>query len=332
MNDVGKKKVSIYEIIQAQLLQKLEDAILSGQKFQWVKPWRGAPYPCSYAKPQKPFSAPINRILLDTGEYLTFYQISKLHEQNPDIKIKKGAKTVCVYQHIPVFKMAEGELLRDENGEPIIETFRLRYTREFHISDVEGLKSHFTGEEYRHAETEQIAMAETLIRDYCVHYDITMNVLYGGGEAYCRRSENKITVPDRKQYPNIYEYYSTVFHELGHITAKHSLRENLKLSYAQEELVAEVTAGILCARLNLKDERSIGNSIAYLQNWYSRIQDANPKEIYFAVNEAQKAAELILDSSPEVKKKTEPEISMNEEEQVLLKEEKESFKRNKKVI
>ena len=70
-----KGKISVYEIIKAKLIEKMKVALESGEQFTWAKPWRGAPYPCNYDAPRQPFKAAINRLLLETGEYLTFWQI-----------------------------------------------------------------------------------------------------------------------------------------------------------------------------------------------------------------------------------------------------------------
>ena len=287
--------------MQAKLLLKLEEAMQSDEQFTWIKPWKGAPYPCSYNYPSKPFSSPINLLFLEAGEYLTYQQICN----HPGAKVRKGAKQEIVFQTFPVFeKDDDGNIVMDDNGEPVIERFQLKYTREYHISDIEGIKSHFVPEEYEHKKTNSMEMADLVIAAYAQTYGIDIKELYGTGQAY--NQGNRVVLPDRKQYKNVYEYYSTFFHELGHSTGKSLQREQLE--YAQEELVAELTASLLCATLGLENVEAFQNNLAYLQHWYGHIKSAHPKEIYHAVTAAKKAAEMILDSCPVVKQMLDPQI------------------------
>lgn len=295
-----KQKVSVYDVIQAQLLQKIEHAIKTGEKFYWVKPWEGgAPYPCSYDRPEKPFNAFVNIIFLEPGEYLTFSRIKELHECNPDVKIRKGAKQRNVYQSFPVFeKDKNGREILDDNNNKIIKGFQFRYVKEYHIDDIEGLESHFSHEEYAHTLTQEMDFADKLIDSYCNENNIEMVVKKGTDKAFFREiktngeSSYSIHIPDKTQFPNIYEYYSTVFHEMAHSTRSIINRE--KLSYAQEELVAEVAAATMCFQLHINDENTQQNSIAYLMSWSKKIREEKSTAIVAACNEAKKACDTIL--------------------------------------
>jgi len=305
------EKKTIYDIIQAKILLKLEEAIQSGEKFTWVKPWKGAPYPCSYSYPEKPFSSPVNLLFLDAGEYLTYQQIIKF----PNAKIKKGAKQDIVFQIFPVFQKDEhGEKILDDEGNPVIERFQMKYSREYHISNVEGIRSHFVPVDYEHTRTESMEMADLVIAAYSEAHHIEISELYGTGQAY--NQGRRVVLPERRQYPNIYEYYSTVFHELGHSTGKELKRQDL--SYAQEELVAEITASLLCSSLGLENEEAEQNNLAYLKHWYEQIKEASPKGIYFAVVAAKEAAELIMDTCPVVKQRLEPQILKLDEQDLSI--------------
>ena len=79
------KKVSIFDIIQAQLLQKIEQALDTGERFTWIKPWTHAPYACSYHTPNRPFSAAVNYFFLEPE------RIFELPEHLPDAKRKAGS-------------------------------------------------------------------------------------------------------------------------------------------------------------------------------------------------------------------------------------------------
>lgn len=314
-----EQKMNIYEIVQDQMLLKLKNAIEGGEKFEWIKPWTGTRYPCSYAKPEKPFGSPVNFLFLEPGEYLTWNQIIKLREENPAVKIKKGAKQAYVFQSYPIFRKDEnGKNITDETGEPVIESFRLRYSREFHISDVEGVKSHFVPTEHEHQQSEITQMADELIRTYCQKYGIEFLEIYGNGRAYTQG--NKIVVPSKVQYEELGEYYSTIFHEIGHSTKLVNKRE--KKSYAQEELVAELTAAFLCSSIGLSTGTTERNSIAYLQSWYGQIKETNARDLYFSIGEAKKASDLVLNGCPKIRKQLEPVIQKENMEKIKYEAEK----------
>ena len=94
------------------------------------------------------------------------------------------------------------------------------------------------------------------------------------------------------------------------------MAERTGLTYAKEELVAEISASFLCAATRLQDDRSMENNVAYLQDWYSRIRAGKPADLYFAANQAKKAANLILDASPRIKEKLRPQIEEPEERSI----------------
>lgn len=98
------------------------------------------------------------------------------------------------------------------------------------------------------------------------------------------------------------EYYSTFFHELAHSTGhKNRLarfdkeQEILKSreDYSKEELVAEVTAALLCHESEVDSQASIKNSAAYIRGWSKFIKD-NSAAFVSAVNQAYKARDFIL--------------------------------------
>ena len=78
-------------------------------------------------------------------------------------------------------------------------------------------------------------------------------------------------------------------------------------------MVAEVSASLTCASLNLIDEGKFKNNAAYLQSWMKQIEKEEARDIYFAVADAQKATDLILHSSPMIFKKLFPDTGIIDE-------------------
>jgi antirestriction protein ArdC len=108
-------------------------------------------------------------------------------------------------------------------------------------------------------------------------------------------------MPKPEQFLSSAEYYSTLFHELGHSTGaeKRLNRPSVvdakpfgSADYGREELVAEFTAAFLCGSTGVLPTL-VENSAAYIAGWKKAIKD-DPKCIVWAAGRAQKAADYIL--------------------------------------
>ena len=121
---------------------------------------------------------------------------------------------------------------------------------------------------------------------------------------YYSPHRDEIHVMRKEDFKTLSGYYATVTHEIAHSTgAEQRLnRECLtkgegfgSVSYAKEELVAEMTSMFLGQEYDLKfDESHYENHAAYLQNWVSVLKD-NPDELYKAAEQAEKAVTYIKD-------------------------------------
>lgn len=109
---------------------------------------------------------------------------------------------------------------------------------------------------------------------------------------------DSVHLPKREHFDGEDNYYSTLFHELGHATG-HPRRLNrgdewanyfATAGYAKEELVAEMTAAMLCAELGI--EQTLDNSAAYIQSWLKVLRN-NVRLVVVAAGAAQKAANWI---------------------------------------
>tara|TARA_R100000353_G_scaffold53194_3_gene42541 strand:+ start:30 stop:953 length:924 start_codon:yes stop_codon:yes gene_type:complete len=97
-------------------------------------------------------------------------------------------------------------------------------------------------------------------------------------------------------------YYSTILHELVHWTGHKSRIDRLDngskkcLSYAQEELVAELGSAILSNILQIAKKPSDQHA-KYLNGWIADIKD-KPKALFTAMAHAQKAINFIDELQP----------------------------------
>lgn len=116
-------------------------------------------------------------------------------------------------------------------------------------------------------------------------------IVYGIQRACYIPAEDTVNMPQKHTFVSDEKLYSTLLHELAHSTkAPQRLSRSCK-SYAEEELVAEMTASFLCADAGIIQE-TIENSKAYCQSWVKEFRD-KPKMILKAAGMAEKAAGYI---------------------------------------
>ena len=117
----------------------------------------------------------------------------------------------------------------------------------------------------------------------------------GSHRAFYSLRNDTITLPNADQFINTEAHYAVALHELTHWTgAPHRLNRNLtnpksSLEYAFEELVAELGAAMLCARLNITPEPRDDHA-TYLKSWLAALRN-DPKHIVTAASKARAAIE-----------------------------------------
>jgi antirestriction protein ArdC len=135
-------------------------------------------------------------------------------------------------------------------------------------------------------------------------------VIHGGAQAYYRPRTDTIHLPQRAHFKGTTtstpteSYYSTLCHELTHWTS-HKSRLDRNLSnrfgdeaYAMEELVAELGAAFLCARLRITlDPRP--DHAAYLDHWL-KVLKSDKKAIFTAASKASQAVDYLNALQPAI--------------------------------
>jgi antirestriction protein ArdC len=137
-------------------------------------------------------------------------------------------------------------------------------------------------------------------------------VIHGYSCAFYSFKSDYIAMPNFTEFKNVHGYYSTLAHEMIHWTG-HSTRVNRELtnfadaplSYAREELIAELGAAFLCADLGLNHEPREDHS-QYIGYWIQHLR-SDFKAISVAAGIAQKASQYLhslQESIPEEVKAT----------------------------
>ena len=277
--------MSVYKYVTERIIAELEKGVIP-----WKKPWKGQKA-INYVS-RKEYQG-INTLLLPfPGEYLTFNQIRKLGG-----KVKKGEKSSMIV----FYKFIEK---KDKDGE-VLETFPLlKYFNVFHLSQTEGIDTKLEDFKTKN-DNEIIEDAEKVMAKYVKREGIQLKNMLGSDRAYYSQSEDKIVLPDLKQFVNSHEYYSTAFHEMTHSTGHKSRLDRFKdtesykfgsESYSKEELIAEVGSAMLCNHVGVEIPETFENSVAYIQSWIKVLKDKdNARLVTTAASAAQRAVNFVLE-------------------------------------
>jgi antirestriction protein ArdC len=125
-------------------------------------------------------------------------------------------------------------------------------------------------------------------------------VQHGADRACFQPGPDVILMPHPESFRRPVEYHATKFHELTHWTG-HASRLNRNTMngmrafgdpfYSQEELVAEMGAGFLCALAGIENQ-TIDQSAAYIANWLQALRN-DPGMVVRAAANAQRAVDFL---------------------------------------
>ena len=273
--------MNVYQIVTNRILEELEKGCVP-----WKKPWMSMRMQCgAYNRiTKRPYSI-LNQLLLrHEGEYATIRQWNQLGGT-----VKKGSKSeIVVFWKMQKFEeeREDGEI--EEKNVPL-----LRYYRVFHISEVEGVTPLPQPDFF---ESTGIEEGDEVIRNYEEQEHIIIREIISD-KAYYSLSRDQIVIPDRNQYEDIHEFYSTTYHEMVHSTG-HPSRLDRELSfasdtYSKEELIAEIGAAMLMRTVGIDTESSLKNSASYIHGWMKQIRQ-DERLIVSAAAKAEKAVKYIL--------------------------------------
>lgn len=303
-------RASLYDEVTARIIGELEAG-----RVPWVQPWDGAAF--APGLPQNAGSgraySGINILILwseaaargfGAQRWLTFRQA-----QEAGGSVSKGERGTTIFyaaRFTPRGDGAQGGRGEEagaaafaaaasggggnERGVAFLKRFTV-----FNIDQCEGLPPRCLAFDPALPPQETIPAAETLIA--ATGADIRI----GGGEAYYSPTGDFVALPPPAAFRAPLDYYSTALHELGHWTGHASrLDRDLKgdsasLSYAREELCAELSSAFLCAALGIVPTVRHAD---YIGAWLA-IMRADTRAIFKAASLASKAADYLLAFRPD---------------------------------
>lgn len=282
--------MDVYEIITNRIVESLENGTVP-----WQCPWQRGKYgqPRNFVS-TKPYRG-INVFLLGYTAHMKGYQspfwVSYKQAQQLGGNVRQGEKSAS-----PVVFYSEIEK-KELNEDGTKDTFAmLRYTPMFNTDQCEGLNVPDLSGGIKLTEHEIIESAEAIINNMPNRPELNIR---RSNRAFYSPDADAVTAPELAQYEIAEQYYSTLFHELGHSTGhKSRLDRDLKNhfgshEYSKEELVAEFTSSYLCGIAGI-EQRTLLNSASYIDAWLTILKDKKQKKwITWAAGQAQKAADYI---------------------------------------
>ena len=299
MSTTTTKKRDVYQVITDRIIEKLEAGTVP-----WHRPWSGesGQFPANLVS-KKEYRG-INVFLLAAAGFSSPYFVTFRQCQQLGGRVKRGEKgTPVVFWKFFDTKKTE----ETESGEEKTTTRRIpmiRYYTVFNIEQTEGI------DPKKIPETEHESASEFLPLEHCQAIIDAMpkcpEIRHGEARAYYSPGHDFVNMPKAEKFNSSEEYYSTLFHELTHATG-HQTRLNrdsvVKRAafgdkiYSREELVAEMGAAFMCGICQIEN-KIIDNSAAYISGWLSILHGDN-KLVIIAAQQAQKAADFMLDRKPD---------------------------------
>jgi antirestriction protein ArdC len=274
---------SVYEIVTKKIIGQLESGVAP-----WRKPW-DCQSPANLIT-QKEYRG-LNVFTLASQGFasrfwLTFNQASKLGG-----RIRKGAQaSLVIFWNLG----DEPEEAAQDGTNDTPRTFLLRYYSVFNLSQTEGIELPASLLQPNRA-SDPIEVCEQIVANMPRRPAFEQS-----NKAWYSPARDVVGMPARGLFHSSEEYYTTVFHELAHSTGHETRlrRQNFDSpvsfgseSYSKEELVAEMTAAMLCGIAAI-EQKTLENSAAYLKTWIERLK-SDSRLIVSASSQAQKAADFI---------------------------------------
>lgn len=290
-------RANLYDEITDRIIAELEAG-----RLPWVQPWGTSGVAAPLALPKNAATSRrysgINVLILwgavvERGyagqSWLTFRQALALGGS-----VRKGERgTTVVYadRFIP----GEERQRAQETGEDARAIHFLKRFTVFNVEQCDGLPPELAAT----APPADTSLIEPRVQALIATSGADLRI--GGERAYYDVHGDFIRVPPPQAYFQSIDWHRTALHELGHWTG-HASRLGREIAnsfgskkYAQEELVAEMTAAFTCAALGIVPTVRHAD---YIGSWLEVLREDN-RAIVRAASAASKAAEFLLAFAPE---------------------------------
>lgn len=293
----------IYQSVTASIIELLEQVNVEDYQAPFASlAAQGLPYNPVTQKHYLGINIPCLWITQQKRGYLSNQFASFKQWQKMGAKVKKGERASRIIFYKTLIKSETNSKGEEETAKiPMLRLYSV-----FNAAQVEG---------YEHRETpcpNEQDLVERLehVDRFCANTNASIHHVSGSMAFYDVKGDY-IHIPETMEFIMTQDstategYYSTLLHELSHWTgAKHRLdriKENQhseKFAYAQEELVAELSAAFVCAQLNIT-QSSRQDHARYIKSWLQALKNDN-KYIFRASADAARAVEYLNNLQPTI--------------------------------
>lgn len=205
--------------------------------------------------------------------------------------VRKGEKGTGIV----FFKQLTVADRADPTGEAEKKIPMLRGYTVFNVDQIDGLPARFlpaAAAPLPYGPKQRAELAEAALRSSGA------DIRESGDQAFYVPSQDYVNMPTFDRFHTAGGYLATLAHELCHWTGHSSRLDRAQLNafgskdYAFEELVAEIGAAFVGARLGIVGDH-IDNHAAYLAHWLTALR-SDKKMIFKAASLAQLAADMVL--------------------------------------
>lgn len=281
-------KREVYEIVTQNIIDRMDAGHIP-----WQRPWNG-----EIGLPRNVAGRSyrgINVWILGAAGYQSPIWLTFNQARNLGGNVKRGEKATPIV----FWKMLGRDVERpDGTLEPKLFPM-MRYYSVFNLEQTEntGIKADTSSP---FAEIKPLEHCEAIVHGYRDKPRIVEQIHSDRPPCYSP-SLDLIDMPLRSQFNSIEQFYTALFHEMGHSTGHESRLYRATLTkYAcdngsqnQEELVAEFCSGYLSATAGIMSDALTENKAAYIQSWLKTIKE-DRKMLVIAAAQAQKACDYIL--------------------------------------
>ena len=278
--------------------QKVTDSIITALEagtVPWTKPWNGGnePRSLSTGRTYRGINWLVLSAVADAKGYTSPVWMTYKQAAAHGGQVRKGEKGTAIV----FWKMMDR---KDENGEdkrvPL-----LRYYTVFNAEQVDDLElpEGFIPEP---TDADEVRTMQSVLDDVTDVWDATGNsrptITFRGTRAFYRPADDSITLPPMDDFADVAGFAGTLLHEAAHSTGHDDRLHRWDgkshefgcADYAEEELVAEIGAAMLAARLGLP--MRVEQNAAYVASWLQRLKD-DRSLLISAAQRAQKAADWV---------------------------------------
>jgi antirestriction protein ArdC len=294
----------VQQQIRSEITAKIVEALKNGQR-PWVRPWSDNPnggWPSSIAT-SKPYRGInpllLNLVMLERGYihrwWATFNQWRKMGvnvKKRPE-DMKSGEWGVRIVFWQPITKEVEDGGQMKKVSFPLMRMYTVFNLEQ--VDDPEGKLAKYLIDKsmVKHPDYE---VAEEVVKA------TKADIRYGGNSAHYalptpyeawpkHKAGDYICCPTSAQFKVLADYYSTLFHELGHWSEVRVKWHDEK--YAMNELVAEITSCFLSQTCGIPGSDNLDNHTRYLAHWLEAMA-GDDRFIIRAAAQASKNCDHIL--------------------------------------